>query len=165
MAKRGRPAKGAELVNAVPGSEASQASQASQVARQRLQVVLQTLTGALSVQEACLILGIGRSGFHKLRQQFLQQAMGLLEPRPRGRRPRQPSEAELEVQRLKHQIVQLKLDLKATQIREEIALVMPHLLKDKRAGHRPAGEGKKTPGRTRRTRPSATRGGSTGSVR
>ena len=153
MAKRGRPVKGAELVDSLAGSHAAQ---------QRMRVILQTLTGVLSVQEACLIMGIGRAGFHKLRQQFLQQSMALLEPRPRGRRPRQPSEAELEVQRLKHEIVRLKLDLKATQIREEIALVMPHLLKDKRAGHRPAGEEKKTPGRTR---PSATRGGSTRSVK
>jgi hypothetical protein len=153
MAKRGRPVKGAELVDDLEGSHAAQ---------QRLRVILQTISGALTVEEACFILGIQRSGFQKLRQQFLQRAMGLLEPRPRGPRPRQMSEAELQVLHLKQQIVQLKLELKATQIREEIALVMPHLLKDKRAGHRPTRAVKKT---SRLTRPSATRGGFTRSAK
>ena len=144
MAKRGRPIQGAQLVPSVPGS---------QTARQRLVVVLQTLAGALSIEDACSILGIKRSGFHKLRQQFLAQALGLLEPRPRGRRRREPTEAEQQVQRLQQEIVQLKLQLKATQIREEIALVMPHLLNNKRRS-----AGKKTPRKS-------TRGGSTRSVR
>lgn len=127
MAKRGRPVKGAELVEDLSGSQA---------AKQRLQLILQTLAGAMTIEEACSALGIRRSGFHKLRQQFLAQAAGLLEPKPRGRQRPRPTDAQVELARLKQEIIQLKLDLKAQQIREEIALVMPHLHKNKRKTER-----------------------------
>jgi hypothetical protein len=136
MAKRGRPVKGAELVRLVDGSPP---------ARERLEVLLQTLSGAITIPQACAMLGISRSRFHSLRGQFLQQATGLLEPRPRGPRPDVPGPAELELRRLQQQVVQLKIDLKAAHIREEIALVMPHLLK------RGDGAGKKTTRRPRKT--------------
>jgi transposase-like protein len=144
MAKRGRPVKGAELLDGM---------EASAVARQRLTLILQTLAGAMTIQEACEVLGVNRSRFHELRRQFLAQATGLLEPRSPGRKSQQPTEAQLEIERLRRQIVQLKLDLKATQVREEIALVMPHLLGKKRG----AGAGKKT---RRRASPKGTPGGS-----
>jgi len=144
MAKRGRPIKGDQLVEDSAGSE---------LARQRLRVILQTLAGALTVEEACGALGVRRSGFHKLRRQFLERATDLLEPKPRGRRRPEPTATEVELARMKREVVELKLELKAQQIREEIALVMPHLLTAKRgAAH------KKT---TRRS----TRGGSVRSVR
>ena len=146
MAKRGRPVKGAQLVEDLDGSQA---------ARQRLGIILQTLAGVLNIEEACAVLKINRSRFHVLRRQFLGQAVELLEPRPRGRRSYQPSEPERQLAALQREIVQLKLDLKAAQIREEIALVMPHLL-GRRAG------GKKT---RRPARPNARRGGSTRSAR
>ena len=129
MPRRGRPVQGPELVK--DGSEQAQ---------QRLKVVLATLGGSMTIEQACSALGIGRSAFHKLRSQFLARAPDLLEPRPRGRRRRVPTEADQRLAQLQQEIVQLKLDLKAQQVREEIALVMPHLLKDKRAGAR-----KKTP--------------------
>jgi hypothetical protein len=129
MPRRGRPVQGPELVK--DGSEQAQ---------QRLKVVLATLGRSMTIEQACSALGIGRSAFHKLRSQFLARAPDLLEPRPRGRRRRVPSEADRRLAQLQQEIVQLKLDLKAQQVREEIALVMPHLLKDKRAGAR-----KKTP--------------------
>jgi hypothetical protein len=106
----------------------------SEVARQRLMVILQTLAGALTIEEACQVLGINRSRFHDLRHEFLDRAAGLLEPRQPGPKPNRPTEAQLEIERLQREIVQLKLDLKATQIREEIALVMPQLLVNRRDG-------------------------------
>jgi hypothetical protein len=112
----------------------------SEVARQRLMVILQTLAGALTIEEACHVLGINRSRFHDLRHEFLDRAAGLLEPRQPGPKPSRPTEAQLEIERLQREIVQLKLDLKATQIREEIALVMPQLL----VNRRDATAGKKT---------------------
>ena len=144
MSRRGRPGKGAELVSELDGS---------QQARQRLKIILRTLSGALTVEHACAELGIGRSGFHKLRRQFLVQATELLEPRPHGRQRRVPTDADQRVAHLQAQIVQLKLDLKAQQIREEIALVMPHLLMNKSKSAR-----KKRPG-------SGTRNASVASVR
>jgi transposase-like protein len=125
MAKRGRPVQGAELVGASSGSE---------LARHRLRVILQTLSGAATIEQAAAALGVNRSRFHAMRRLFLGQATGLLEPRPRGRKRREPTAAELELAELRQQLVQLRLQLKSAQIREEIALVMPHLLKDKRRG-------------------------------
>jgi|WetSurMetagenome_2_1015567.scaffolds.fasta_scaffold28351_2 hypothetical protein len=144
MARRGRPVKGPELLEGMEVSE---------VARQRLTVILQTLAGALTIDEACQVLGVNRSRFHDLRHEFLGRAAGLLEPRQPGRKARQPTEAQLEIERLQREIVQLKLDLKATQVREEIALVMPRLLSRKRG----AETGKKT---RRRVSPRDTPGGS-----
>ena len=144
MARRGRPVKGVELLEDMEVSE---------VARQRLMVILQTLAGALTIEEACQVLGINRSRFHDLRHEFLDRAAGLLEPRQPGPKPNRPTEAQLEIERLQREIVQLKLDLKATQIREEIALVMPQLL----VNRRDAMAGKKT---RRQASPKDTPGGS-----
>jgi len=144
MARRGRPVKGPELLEGMEISE---------VARQRLTVILETLAGVLTIEEACRVLNVNRSRFHDLRREFLGRAAGLLEPRQPGPKPRQPTEAQLEIQRLQDEIVQLKLDLKATQVREEIALVMPRLLIRKRG----AAAGKKT---RRRASPRDTPGGS-----
>lgn len=164
MARRGRPVKGARLVDEL--------DEASAVARQRLCLILQTLAGAITIQGACEVLGVGRSRFQAMRRQFLQRAAGLLEPRARGRRRRQPTPAELEVERLRQEVAQLKLDLRATQVREEIAMVMPHLLRDRRRGSAAAAPGKKTPraaGKLRQQPPhrtssrNDTRGGSTNS--
>jgi cytochrome P450 len=149
MAKRGRPVKGVELLDEL---------EVSHVARQRLTLILQTLAGVLTVQEACTVLGINHSRFHQLRQQFLAQAAGLLEPPPAGRPHPLPSTDQLEVQRLRQQIVELKLDLKAIQVREELALIMPHLLQKKR----PGSAGKKT---TRPAGRNVTPNDSTGSAK
>ena len=130
--------------------------EASHAARQRLMVILQSLAGVMTVAQAGAVLGINRSRFHVLRQEFLTRAAGLLEPRPPGRHRQQPTLTQVEIQRLRREILELKLDLKATQIREELALIMPHLLHKKR----PARAGKKT---RRPAMRNATRGGSTGS--
>src|SRR5512133_2360187 len=83
MARRGRPVKGAELVNDLDGSYA---------ACERLRLILQTLAGTLSMPQACQVLGISRSRFQAMRREFLARAPMLLEPRPRGRHPQQPTE-------------------------------------------------------------------------
>ena len=142
MARRGRPVKGAELVDAV---------EASNQARERLKLILQTLAGVMTIEQAAAVAGVGRSRFQAMRQQFLARAVDLLEPKPKGHHRPEPTAAEQELARMREELVELKLDLKAAQIREEIALAMPHLLKGRRAG-----AGKKT---------SRTRGGSTRSRR
>jgi transposase-like protein len=125
MGKRGRPPEGVDLVEHLEGSE---------VARQRLKVILQTLAGVFTVREACGVLGVTRSAFYKLRARFLADAAGALEPRPAGRRKHVPSPAEAEAERLRRENAQLRVDLKAQQIREEIALLMPHLLRGREPG-------------------------------
>jgi len=60
---RGRPASGPKLVERLDGTEA---------AKLRLTVILQTLSGKCSIEDACEKLGVGKSAFHELRSRVLQ---------------------------------------------------------------------------------------------
>jgi transposase-like protein len=116
---RGRPPEGPKLVERLDGSPQ---------AKQRLAVILQTITGETTVEAACAELDIGEAAFHKLRQRTLQDAVTSLEPRPAGRPPTPVSPEAEQVTELQKQMRELKIDLRAAQIRTEIALTMPHLL-------------------------------------
>jgi transposase len=124
--RRGRPHEGAELVDKL--------DECSEQARQRLKVIFQTLAGVFTVEQACGILNIQRSGFYKLRAQFIDNAVLLLEPRTPGRKKKIATPEQVEIQRLRQENEQLKFELKAQQLREEIGILMPHLLKRHRAG-------------------------------
>lgn len=134
--RRGRPHEGAQLVEKL--------EEGSEVARQRLKVIFQTLSGVFTVQQACQILRINRSAFNKLRSQFLANAVQLLEPKTPGRKKKVMTSEQLENQRLIEENQRLKFELRAQQLREEIGLLMPHLLKDNRPD-----AGKKTKKKTR----------------
>lgn len=116
---RGRPPKG---VNHVDGIEASEQ------AKERLKVLLQTLSGELNVQQACERLKLSEPRFHELRQQWLSDACAALEPKPLGRPKQTPLDAELELLKLHRENKNLHRHLRAAQIREEIAIAMPHVL-------------------------------------
>ncbi len=133
--RRGRPHEGAQLVEKL--------NDGSQVARQRLKVIFQTIAGVFTVQQACRILQINRSAFNKLRSQFIANAVPLLEPKTPGRKKRVVTPLEIENQRLLEENRRLKFELRAQQLREEIGILMPHLLKDDRYG-----PGKKTKKKT-----------------
>jgi hypothetical protein len=117
---RGRPPKGAELVDGL---------ESSTQAKERLKIILQTIAGELSVIDACASLNISEARFHELRSETLHAAAAHLEPKPVGRRPQQADAQAAETAALKEQIQELKIDLRAAQIREELALLMPHVLK------------------------------------
>ncbi len=70
---------GPQLVERLEGSER---------AKLRLQVMLETLAGTRSIPEACEILGISDSMFHRLRAEVLQTA-----PRPSGATSARPTAA------------------------------------------------------------------------
>jgi hypothetical protein len=97
----------------------------------RLRVVLEVLQGQRTVEEACTVLAIKPARFHELRGTVLAGAMAALVPGKAGRPKRRtaPSAART----LAEENEELKEELWAAQIREEIALTMPHLLKQ-RAG-------------------------------
>jgi hypothetical protein len=117
---RGRPPLGTELVGKLEGSA---------LAKERLKVFLQTLAGELTVVQACEQLQIGEARFHELRNEWLQSACSALEPKPAGRpRTPEPSEEAQHVATLQRQLQELKIDLRAAQIREQIALVMPEVM-------------------------------------
>jgi hypothetical protein len=115
---RGRYPVGPEYVDHLDGSP---------LAKERLQVVLETLAGTCRVQEACARLGVGEGRFHQLRLQALQAAVERLEARPGGR-PRSVVSPEAEqISLLEERMTDLELELRAAQVREEIALVLPQV--------------------------------------
>jgi hypothetical protein len=116
---RGRPPKGPQLADNV---------QASDQARLRLKVILQTISGELTIPEACAQLGIGEARFHELRTEWLQSAALSLEPKPLGRPPQTTPPDQAEMQRLRERAEVLEIHLQAARVREQIALTMPHLL-------------------------------------
>jgi hypothetical protein len=111
---RGRQPAGVDYVDLLEGSAQ---------AKQRAKVILQTLQGALRVAQACEVLGICEQRFHQLREEMLQAAVARLEARPSGR-PRRAAPAE-DLQELQAQLAQRELELRAAQLRDEIALVLP----------------------------------------
>jgi hypothetical protein len=127
--------KGVEHVEGLEGSEAS---------RRRLRLVLETIAGERTVESACVDLGISAARFAEIRKEALAGALHALEPKPVGR-PAAP-EPDAEVERLKAENFELRRDLEASRIREELAIVMPHVLRPRRAGEK-GGPGAKRGGR------------------
>jgi hypothetical protein len=119
---RGRPTQGPALADKVEGSDQ---------ARVRLKIILQTIAGELTVADACKQLGLSEARFHELRQQWLQASCAALEPKPLGRPKETTIEQEVELLRLHRENKNLEMHLRAAQIREEIAVAMPHVLKPK----------------------------------
>ena len=117
---RGRRSKGPQIVQGLKGSDH---------AKERLRTIMQTLTGELTVQEAQKQLGIGHTAFHQLREKAFQIALEGLEPGHAGR-PRRPTETQEEkrIQELEAELLEMRIDLEASRIKEEIAIAMPHLL-------------------------------------
>jgi transposase-like protein len=145
MARRGRKPLGAQLVDRLQGSEH---------AKIRLKVILETLAGRQTIPEACDELGIQESMLHRVRSEVLQTALDRLEPRPLGRPPLlAPSPEDQRVAELEEENLRLRAELRAAEIRRELAEKLPGLRK-------PAAEpGKKTTHsapRSRKHRPNRT---------
>jgi hypothetical protein len=134
---RGRRPTGPECVDGLEGSPQ---------ARLRLKVVLQTIAGQCSVQDACLQLGVCEQRFHQLREQVLEAALQRMEPRRAGRKRRQATPESTQLQLVQQELAAAKIELRAAEVREEIALTLPSLRGE------PAAEEKKTRQRTPRPR-------------
>jgi transposase-like protein len=115
-AMRGRKPPGPELVHRLEG--------AGHV-KERLEVILQTLSGRLGVKEASARLGITPQRFHMLREQALQGALGALAPRPMGRPRQTPTPAQERIDALEQDNDRLQRELEASGLREEIAVLLP----------------------------------------
>ena len=74
-----RPNKGVNHVDEIQGSKES---------KRRAKLILKTITGEMSVREACEQLGVGPTQFANLRTQALEGLVDSLGPKPAGRRPR-----------------------------------------------------------------------------
>ena len=119
---RGRPSLGPDLADKADGSDQ---------AKTRLKLILQTIAGEITAADASKQLGLSEARFHELRQQWIQDACAALEPKPLGRPKETTFEEEVEMLRLHRENQNLKMHLRAAQIREEIAIAMPHVLKPK----------------------------------
>ena len=113
---RGRKPAGPEYVDRLTGSD---------TAKERLQIVLETLAGRCRVQEACARLNLSEPRFHQLRTQILQAGLDSLAPRPAGRPPRPAPDERL--QELAATVTDLTIELQAAHLREEIALALPQV--------------------------------------
>lgn len=120
----GRPGKGPELVEGLAGTAE---------AKRRLKLVLQTLAGELSVEDARAELELSEAGFHKLRRQALAAAVERLEGQAPGRKRVEPSAEEKEIADLRAKVERMDLELEIARYRENVALTMPHLLKRREA--------------------------------
>jgi transposase-like protein len=115
---RGRPPQGPNLVDHFDADPNT---------KERLKLLLQTLTGQLSVADACRKLGISQARFFELRAAMLQGALDRLQPKPLGRPVPITEPDSSRIRELEQEILDLRLHLAAAQLREEIALAMPHL--------------------------------------
>ncbi len=116
---RGRRTLGPKKAGRMDGSDE---------AKRRLKVILEVIAEKRTVKSACEELGISEARYHELEWAALQSAVEGLEPRPAGRPPTQVHH-DPKVEALEEEVRELRVGLRAAQIREEIAVVMPHLLK------------------------------------
>lgn len=142
---RGRTPVGPELTEKLAGSA---------LARERMQVILETIAGTCRVQEACERLGICQQRFERLRVLAIEAGIAALELKPAGRPAKVLSETEIENTRLNQRIAELEAELRITHIRVELATHLPQL---------GAATKKSSPrsGRTRKSRQSRSRPGNT----
>lgn len=101
----------------------------SEQAKMRLKVILEVIAGKRTVKSACEELSISDARYHELEREALQAAVDRLEPKPAGRPPTATLPSDPKLAALEEEVKELRVGLRAAQIREEIAIVMPHLLK------------------------------------
>lgn len=100
----------------------------SDEAKERLKVIVGTLTGELTMEEACVHLGVGEGRLHQMRDEVLQSGLAALEPKPVGRPRNEESEEAKKVRELEARVERLKLELHAADVRTMLALTMPKIL-------------------------------------
>jgi hypothetical protein len=125
MTHAGRKPLGPALVEHLDGSRR---------AKQRLEVILATIAGQLTIERACEQLGIRPAMFYRLRTEVLEAGLARLEPRPIGRPPQSATAEQRRCEGLQLEVEDLQDELKLAEVREEIAHLMPHLVQKDGAG-------------------------------
>jgi len=108
----GRRPLGIEQVELLSGSDA---------AKRRLKVLLANLGGELSVEEACAALGLHEARFFELRKRWLADSLESLEPEKPGRPTNVATPEQQRIAELQDGVGQLQWELRAAQLREELA--------------------------------------------
>jgi len=113
---RGRKPRGPEIVRELKGDAP---------ARERLERILDTVAGRLGITEAAAQLQITPQRLHMLREEALQAALDALAPQPLGRPTKSAGSDEEWIDALQQENERLRRELAASQLREEISLVLP----------------------------------------
>lgn len=106
-----RPNKGVAHVDDLKGSQRS---------KQRVKLVLATLSDQISVADACRQLGIGPTQFANLREQILQGAVDAAEPKPIGRPRLAPPSAPADLDELQQEVFDLEHENTMLQAKLEV---------------------------------------------
>ena len=85
-----------------------------------MKLVLATLSGQISVADACRQLGIGPTQFANLREQILQGAVDAAEPRPIGRPRLAPSMPPADIDDLQQAVFDLEHENTMLQAKLEV---------------------------------------------
>jgi hypothetical protein len=116
----GRKPLGPALVEHLDGSAS---------AKHRLELILATIAGRMTVVAAADALGISEAMFYKLRSRVLQISLDDLEPKPLGRPSQVQSPEAFERQQLASRVTELERELVTQSVRLELAQTMPQLLR------------------------------------
>ena len=116
----GRKPLGPALVEHLEGSTS---------AKERLELILQTLAGQITVVQACRLLGISEAMFYKLRNRVLQVCLEDLEPKPLGRPARQVTQDQQRSAELAEEVATLERELAAQAVRLELAQTLPQVVR------------------------------------
>jgi transposase-like protein len=98
-------------------------------AKKRLKVILETISGGRTIEDAAREIGVRPARFHELRKQVLEAGLAALEPKPAGRPREETAAPDPRVAELEAKLRDLTIEVKAAHVREQIALTMPHVLK------------------------------------
>lgn len=142
MTRTGRKPLGPALVDHLEGSPR---------AKERLEVILETLTGRITMGQGCERLGISEGMLYRLRTEVLEAGLARLEPRPMGRPPERPTAEQSRCVELEYRVAELESELKLSATREEVARIMPPRRESKSLGKKTT-RGSTSPRKTRRRR-------------
>jgi hypothetical protein len=104
-----------DRVDADPGTKA------------RAKAILATMSGELTVVEACEALGISKSRFEMLRAQMLEAAVRGLEPGKPGRPRRREGASDARVKRLESEVEELRQEMEIKDLALELGGLLPEV--------------------------------------
>lgn len=116
-----RPGLGIEHVEKLEGDHDT---------KTRLKLILLSLSGEISVNDAAERLGVCPSRFHELRDEALSGALEALGPRPVGRPQKQRESAR--VLELERELDRARYEIEVARVRTDLLLVMPEVMSGKR---------------------------------
>jgi len=120
----GRPPAGPQHARKLDGSS---------TAKERLEVILETLAGKTKIDAACERLSISPARFFLIRDQALGAALGRLEPQRSGRKPKLVTPEQARIEALERELERLKQELALAETRVKTSLLLTRVGESTRA--------------------------------